>query len=74
MAAAGVYAFDELHAVVPTDPPRVLQATGLRAEVRRYACPDRQVIVLTSHGLLVADFTSLAALARCVALADVEVA
>lgn len=49
---------------LPVDPPQVLATDGLRAEVRRYACPDREVIVLFSGPFAVADFTSPAAMAR----------
>lgn len=45
----------------PVDPP-VVHVRDPRVEARRYACPDRTLLVLFDGPYVVADFTSLATL------------
>lgn len=59
--------------LIPTDPPTVAAHGDLIAEVRRYTCPDRTLIVLTAGPYTVADFTSVDRLARAVDLATVTI-
>lgn len=71
------YPRDELETRLPRNPAHLTVATGahLTALVRRYECPDVEVIVVFADGRPVADFTTLARLqAAGLELADLAVA